>query len=53
LNRLSSELNTGPADYQQYLESEREYLRGLKIEPPEIVEIVTYMEALVKLEAAW
>ena len=52
LNRLSCELNTGPADYEEYLESEREYLRRLKTEPSEVIETVTYMEALIKLEGA-
>jgi hypothetical protein len=41
-----------PADYEQHLASEREYLRALKTEPSETVETVTYMEALTKLETA-
>jgi len=52
LDHLASELNTQPADYEKYLESEREYLRNLKTEPPETIETVTYMEALAKLDTA-
>jgi prefoldin subunit 5 len=51
LDHLARELNTGPADYEEYLESERQYLQDLKTEPHETVETVTYMEALVKLQA--
>ncbi|KAI0682682.1 hypothetical protein C8T65DRAFT_713785 [Cerioporus squamosus] len=46
------ELKTSAEDYERYLEEEREYLRGLMEEPPEVALKIEYMEALQKLEEA-
>ncbi|OBZ66016.1 hypothetical protein A0H81_14010 [Grifola frondosa] len=52
LQILAQELKTGPADYEEYLAQEREYLSSLKEEPPEIAQKVEYMRALSRLEEA-
>jgi hypothetical protein len=46
---LAAKLGTTSKDYEAYLQSEREYLQGLRIEPIEIVEKAEYMELLTKL----
>lgn len=46
----AQDLKTTPADYEQYLEQERAYLRGLKAEPPEFSLKCEYIEALQELE---
>lgn len=52
LAMVSSELGTGPDDYEAYLLQEREYLRKLKTEPEDVLETVNYMEALQHLNEA-
>ncbi|KAJ2968160.1 hypothetical protein NUW54_g13303 [Trametes sanguinea] len=44
------DLQTGAADYERYLVQEREYLFGLKSEPPELALKFEYIEALQLLE---
>ena len=47
---LSAKLGTTAADFEGYLISEREYLQGLTMEPPEVVRRANYMEHLIKLD---
>lgn len=49
LNILASKLGTTSEDYEAYLASEREYLRNLRVEPPEVVETANYIDHLIKL----
>jgi hypothetical protein len=46
---LASKLGTTPDDYEAYLNSEREYLAGLRVEPAEDVLKADYIELLNKL----
>jgi hypothetical protein len=46
---LSEQLETSPADYDLYLESEHSYLRSLQVEPAKITRSMDYMELLIKL----
>ncbi|OBZ74171.1 hypothetical protein A0H81_06337 [Grifola frondosa] len=52
LDVFSRELKTGPTEYEEYLVQEREHLRSLKAEPPEVVRKVEYMHALGQLRDA-
>jgi hypothetical protein len=52
LDVLSEKLNTGPDDYERYLVSEQEYLERLRTEPREVLQTVSYMEVLGRLEKA-
>ena len=46
---LSSQLEATSADYESYLQSERNYLKSLQMEPIEITQGINYMELLIKL----
>ncbi|KAF8205106.1 hypothetical protein BJ912DRAFT_1018326 [Pholiota molesta] len=52
LAALARQLNTTDADYEKYLQAEREYLQSLKTEPKEVQQAVDYMEVLAKLTSA-
>lgn len=49
LEALENTLKTGPADYDRFLEEERQYFISRKSEPPEVYQTVEYMELLLKL----
>ncbi|PCH35428.1 hypothetical protein WOLCODRAFT_58340, partial [Wolfiporia cocos MD-104 SS10] len=49
LAALSMELKVGPADYEAYLQQEKEFLWSLKTEPLEVVQKADYMDALRRL----
>jgi hypothetical protein len=46
---LALKLGTTPEDYEAYLNSEHEYLAGLRVEPAEDVQKADYIELLNKL----
>jgi hypothetical protein len=46
---LTSKLGTTAKDYKDYLTSKREYLRNLRVEPPEVVQKADYIDHLSKL----
>lgn len=50
LAALSVRLKTTNTDYERYLQEERQYLKGLRTEPEEILFTVEYMELLTKLK---
>jgi hypothetical protein len=50
LEALSAQLKANAADYEAYLDSEREYLKSLKTEPEDVLRTVKYMESLSKLQ---
>ncbi|KAF9486113.1 hypothetical protein BDN70DRAFT_235965 [Pholiota conissans] len=52
LAALEQRLHTTEADYEHYLQAERDHLMSLKTEPKEVQEAVDYMELLQELVAA-
>ena len=46
---LANKLGTTAKDYESYLASEREYLKNLRLEPPEVVQAAEYVDHLAKL----
>ena len=46
---LAAKLGTTPADYELYLTQEREYLKNLRVEAPEVVHAADYIDHLTKL----
>lgn len=52
LQVLEERLHTTAADYETYLQQERDHLEALRREPPDVAWIVEYMELLEKRNAA-
>lgn len=52
LTALAQNLGTSDADYERYLQAERDYLVALKTEPKEVQEAIDYIELLQGLAAA-
>jgi hypothetical protein len=52
LAALSVKLKTTPADYEGYIQAEREQLQSLKEEPVEVQQSIDYLEVLLKLAEA-
>ncbi|KAH9843230.1 uncharacterized protein C8Q71DRAFT_693872, partial [Rhodofomes roseus] len=52
LASLSAELRVSPADFEEYLKQEREYIHSRKNEPPEVTRKLEYLAALHRLEEA-
>lgn len=50
LERLSADLKLAPADYDRFLEEEREYLKKLKVEDPTESVAADYIVLLRNLE---
>ena len=50
LTKLSVKLGKTGTEYEWYLTEEREYLKGLNIEPIEVLFTIDYMDLLTKLQ---
>lgn len=48
LAALSAKLKTNEADYEAYLQAERDHLKSLKSEPETVQKAVDYLEILTK-----
>ena len=46
---LAAKLGMTSDDYESYLQSERDYLKNLRVEPAEVVQAADYVGHLVKL----